>query len=99
MRAVNSIGAGNFSNIVFTDIIITTPSAPLSLAVSDNGDGSVLLEWEAPISDGYSAITDYQIYRGYDMDDLVYLATAFPDQLDYTDHSVVNNTRYFYGVK
>src|SRR5262249_44912182 len=64
--AVNSVGTSPQSNEASaTPVAVeaTAPSAPRSLAAVA-GNGSVSLSWSAPASDGGSAITGYNVYRG-----------------------------------
>ena len=60
--AKNSKGNGAYSNEV-NATPITIASAPQSFTAI-NGSAQVLLNWTSPVSNGGSAITGYDIYRG-----------------------------------
>ncbi len=76
----------------------TTPTAPRSLAAV-GADGSVSLSWTAPTSDGGSAVTGYNIYRGTSAggEGALPIATNVVAS-NYTDTGRVNGTTYFYTV-
>lgn len=64
VRAVNGIGTANPSNILtLTPTSAGVPSAPQSVAATP-GTGQITITWTAPITDGGSSITSYQILRG-----------------------------------
>jgi LEA14-like dessication related protein len=63
VRAVNATGPSewsDFSDPVVPAAPITVPDAPTSV-VATPGDESVALTWEAPVNDGGSDITGYEI--------------------------------------
>ena len=73
VSAVNAAGAGNPSNVANATTVPLVPDAPEDLEAEASG-GRVDLDWEAPASDGGSAITGYRIEYstdGDDWDDLV----------------------------
>ena len=57
VRAVNAVGPGPAASVTATPV--TTPGVPQNLKW-EPGDGQVTLTWEAPSSDGGSAITRYE---------------------------------------
>ena len=66
VRAENSAGESAWSNqiTVTTTSSTTAPGAPTNLRASNLGETSFTLQWNAPASNGGSAITDYDIqYR------------------------------------
>jgi titin len=95
VRAFNANGAGDLSGEV-SAIPGGVPSAPRNLAAS-RGDGSIVLTWLAPSSNGGSAITNYAIYRG-DVSGGEALLTVLGDVLTFTDTGVSNGVQYFYTV-
>jgi len=73
---------------------VTTPSAPQNIQAS-SGDGFVNLTWNAPSSDGGSAIVEYNIYRN---DTAGVYDTILAGQLWYNDTNVINGLTYSYNV-
>ena len=62
VRAVNDEGEGEAATAAATPAVQpTVPSVPQSLAATP-GDGEVVLTWQAPASNGGSAVTEYE-YR------------------------------------
>ena len=72
------------------------PSQP-SLTSASGGNGSVALQWSAPASDGGSAITGYNVYRGTSSGNET-LLTQLGNVTSYTDSTAANGTTYFYEV-
>jgi len=76
---------------------VTTPTAPQNPQAS-TGNGQITLTWSAPSSDGGSAITNYNIYRGTSAGGEIML-TTIGNVLTYTDTGVTNDQVYYYKVK
>jgi peptidoglycan/xylan/chitin deacetylase (PgdA/CDA1 family) len=74
----------------------SAPGAP-SLSGAVGGNGSVGLQWSAPASDGGSAITGYDVYRGTASGGETLLAQV-GNVSGFTDTSVANGTTYYYKV-
>ena len=74
----------------------TVPPAP-TLTGATGGDGSAALTWTAPTSDGGSALTGYEIWRGPTSGTETLLTTVGVGTT-YTDPTVSNGTTYFYQV-
>ncbi len=74
----------------------TVPLAP-TLTGAAGGDGSVALTWTAPTSDGGSALTGYEIWRG-STSGTETLLTTVGTGTTYTDPTVSNGTTYLYQV-
>jgi predicted RNA-binding protein with TRAM domain len=95
VTAVNSAGEGAPSDIV-SATTSGPPSAPPSLA-ANGGNQQVSLSWVAPLSDGGSPVTGYNVYmsssaasRGTE------LATV--TSTGYTVTGLTNGTKYFFRV-
>jgi hypothetical protein len=75
------------------------PGAPLSLAAV-GGDGRVTLTWNPPASDGGSAVTRYDIFRGTTAEGITTISYAHVTgtTLTYVDSSVTNGQTYYYLV-
>jgi fibronectin type 3 domain-containing protein len=74
----------------------TVPSAPQSL-VATAGNGSVVLNWAAPATDGGAPITNYTVYRGIQDSNLTYFIDVGP-ALTLLDNTVNNGVTYYYEV-
>lgn len=72
--------------------------APPSLNSVTGGSGRVALQWSPPASDGGSAVTGYDIYRGTASGAEALLTQVGNNVTSYTDTSVTNGTTYYYKV-
>ena len=63
VTAVNSAGQSPRSGEASATPQATAPSLPTGL-VASGGNGSVILSWTAPSSNGGAPITGYDVYRG-----------------------------------
>ena len=76
------------------------PPAPQNLTAVVNGDGQIVLNWEAP---GDDSITGYQILRRRPTEGedalLVYVADTQSTATTYTDTNVTAGVRHVYRVK
>jgi len=62
ISAINSIGAGPFSNTSrATTQALTAPDAPIDLSAAASGLSRINLSWKAPSDDGGADISGYQI--------------------------------------
>ncbi|MBU6144463.1 MAG: fibronectin type III domain-containing protein, partial [Acidobacteria bacterium] len=59
--AVNQIGASQASPLISATTLATVPSAPRTLTASAITKTSFTLNWQAPLTDNGSAVSDYQI--------------------------------------
>jgi len=101
VSAVNSPGEGAKSNEASATPSApppppTPPSAPMNL-VATAGNAQVGLTWQAPGSNGGSAITNYKIYRGTTSGGET-LKTTIGNVLTYSDTTVTNGLTYYYQV-
>lgn len=96
VTATNSVGEGMPSNETSVAVAATVPGAPV-LSVSGRGTGRVALSWTTP-SNGGSALTGYNIYRGTAAGSEALLASVGPTATVYTDTAVSRGTTYYYEV-
>src|SRR2546425_4543405 len=75
---------------------VTVLSSPQNLQAT-GGNARVTLSWQAPSSNGGSAITYYKIYKSTSSGTEVYLTTR-GNVTSYTDLAVTNGITYFYQV-
>ncbi|UCE38177.1 MAG: right-handed parallel beta-helix repeat-containing protein [Thermoplasmata archaeon] len=73
------------------------PSAPYDLMVTPGTD-QITLTWKAPLADGGLNITNYQIYRGYNPNEITFWE-KIGNVTSYTDFLVFNETIYYYQVQ
>jgi subtilase family serine protease len=74
----------------------TVPTAPTNLAATGS-NARVALSWSAPSSNGGSAITGYDVYRGTTSGTEGFL-TSVGTTMSYSDSAVSNGTTYYYEV-
>jgi len=79
------------------DISTTVPSIPQNLVAIPH-DGFVELIWVAPVNDGGSPITKYNIYRSTTSEEEKPLLMTIGSKLSYTDNNVNNSQEYYYQV-
>ena len=98
VAAVNSAGLSPDSSeaSATTSAPTSEPTAPQSLTATP-GTGQVALTWQAPASNGGSAITGYNVYRGTASGAETLLAGNMSGT-SYTDSAVTGGTQYFYKV-
>ncbi len=79
-------------------LVVTAPSAPEDLTAQTPTKGKgVLLKWQAPASNGGSAITGYKIYRRTTTGSST-LLTSVGNVLSYSDKATRTGTYYYYTV-
>lgn len=93
------IAAGNSMGTVYGQIVTftthTSPTAPQTLKATININ-TIILDWNAPSSDGGSAITSYKIYRGTTSGGETFFTTS--NAPAYTDTSAISGQTYYYKV-
>ncbi|WP_460629671.1 fibronectin type III domain-containing protein, partial [Intrasporangium mesophilum] len=100
VAAVNAVGTSVPSNEASATphTALTAPSAPLSLGAVA-GNTTVTLSWSVPSSNGGSAITGYNVYRGTGAgaEGVTPIASGV-SATSFTDTVLTNGTAYFYTV-
>jgi fibronectin type 3 domain-containing protein len=98
VAAVNAAGVSPQSSEASATPQATVPAAPSQL-VASGGNGSVVLSWAVPTTDGGSPITGYDVYRGTSPggESATPLASNVVTN-GFTDTSAVNGTTYYYTV-
>ncbi|MGA1793488.1 MAG: fibronectin type III domain-containing protein [Thermoplasmatota archaeon] len=74
------------------------PSDPMNVQVVEQ-DGTIVITWELPESDGGSDITAIKIYRSRDEGVQQMIATLDGTATTYTDKNVIEGSKYTYVVK
>jgi fibronectin type 3 domain-containing protein len=93
---VNAVGEGGNSNQASTTTP-TVPGAPQTLTAVA-GVTQVTLNWQLPVSDGGSTITEYRIYRST-TDGGPYSFLNSTTNLTFIDTTVTNGQSYYYVVR
>lgn len=76
--------------------VVSVPDAPTTL-IATSGVSQVILNWVAPVNDGGSTITGYNIYKGTSSEGESLLATV-GNVLTYTSKGLTSETTYYYKV-
>ncbi len=92
----NDVYASRILVFVTVTAAVTVPDAPTSPSATGGG-GVINVKWTTP-SDGGSAITGYEIYRGLSSNPTTLLTTLGVTN-SYHDTEVTNGTTYYYRVK
>ncbi|MHB8512297.1 MAG: RCC1 domain-containing protein [Actinomycetota bacterium] len=95
VTALNSIGESSQSNEA-SATPVTVPGAPTGLSAAP-GNSQVVLNWTAPASNGGSAITKYNIYRGTSSGAETFYVQINP-VTSFTDTGLTNGTTYYYKL-
>ena len=98
VAAVNAAGLSPQSGEASATPRATAPSAPLAV-VASGGNSSVTVSWSVPASNGGSAVTGYDVYRGTSAggESATPVATNVAGT-SFTDTGLVNGTTYYYTV-
>ena len=91
VTANNSLGEGPKSNDALIGYF-SPPSEPLNLMI-ENGNGTLTLNWDAPLNAAGNTLTGYNIYRDGHLIDTTAINT-----LSYTDSNVTIGMTYSYNI-
>ncbi len=75
----------------------TVPLSPSNPAIAAVLSNRINISWQAPSSDGGSAVTGYQIYKGT-VSGSETLIASLGNTLSYTDSAITASTTYYYKV-
>lgn len=99
VAAHNSGGIGPNSSIVYPrpTSTVSVPGVPTGLSVSA-GNALAIVSWSGPSINGGASITEFKIFRGTSSSSMEVVATVGLSTTSYTDTSLTNGVRYYYGV-
>ncbi|MDE1842850.1 MAG: fibronectin type III domain-containing protein, partial [Thaumarchaeota archaeon] len=97
VTGLGSPRANNLISYLTKPVVQTVPSAPQNL-IANAGTAQVSLTWSQPASNGGSAITSYNIYRGTTSGGENTVPIASATSTSYTDSSLTNGQTYYYKV-
>jgi hypothetical protein len=97
VAAVNQAGEGPSTETVLATTVSSSslPSAPENLKATVT-NGIIELAWDAPTSDGGSAVTGYVVYRGTSSNGMGQVATV--NGTAYLDSGLEKGVKYYYNV-
>jgi fibronectin type 3 domain-containing protein len=96
VSAVNVVGEGPLTEPEEATPY-TVPGEPRNLRATFNGI-EVILDWDAPLSDGGSAVNGYKVYRGIASDSMSLRATLGVEH-QYVDEFIAADQAYYYKVQ
>lgn len=98
VSATNSAGTSEQSAVSASAIPVTTPSAPLSV-VGTSGDGRVNLSWTAPLQNGGTEITDYEVwYSAFSIGPFVTFSDSVSTNRTAVVAGLTNGSTYYFKV-
>lgn len=97
VAAANSVGTGTASNVA-TATPFTTPGAPTGLTVTWLGGGVIKILWDAPSSNGGSALTGYVLQRSTDQSTWTNVFVSGTNKWQYETCCLPSQTRIYYRV-
>jgi predicted RNA-binding protein with TRAM domain len=98
VSATNSAGTSEQSAVSASAIPVTTPSAPLSV-VGTSGDGRVNLSWTAPLQNGGTEITDYEVwYSAFSIGPFVTFSDSVSTNRTAVVTGLTNGSTYYFKV-
>lgn len=100
MRAVNAIGTGEYSDVVYL-VVADKPTAPAAPTAEAATRTTITLAWNAPTSDGQSPVTGYNVYmNALSIGDwqLVYVGQGYPTRQVYLVEGLEEGQAYRFMV-
>ena len=98
VSATNSAGTSEQSAPSASAIPVTTPSAPMSV-VGTSGDGRVNLSWAAPLQNGGTEITDYEVwYSAFSIGPFVTFAEPVSTNRTAAVTGLTNGSTYYFKI-
>jgi len=98
VSATNSAGTSEQSAPSASAIPVTTPSAPMSV-VGTSGDGRVNLSWAAPLQNGGTEITDYEVwYSAFSVGPFVTFAEPVSTNRTAAVTGLTNGSTYYFKI-
>lgn len=98
VSATNSAGTSEQSAVSASAIPVTTPSAPISVA-GTSGDGRVNLSWTAPLQNGGTEITDYEVwYSAFSIGPFVTFSDSVSTNRTAVVTGLTNGSTYYFKV-
>lgn len=98
ITALNAAGEGPRSTETSATPQASVPGAPTGLTAAPNKPRGVSLSWTAPASNGGSAITGYQIWRGTSTGSEIFLLSV-GNLSKYKDTTASSGLTYYYVVR
>ncbi len=85
-----------------TEIVEIMPKGPPldtknTVGVLDTKNGTIVITWTGPTSNGGSEISSYRIYRGLQRDNLTFIMELDPG-VDFVDEGVKPGVGYYYSI-
>jgi fibronectin type 3 domain-containing protein len=100
VAAVNAIGEGPRSNERSASAsAVSTPTAPQQVIATPAKGKGITISWQAPASNGGSAITGYRIYRGTSPGGEATTPIQTVSGTSFKDGATTRGTTYYYVVR
>ncbi|MFL5676970.1 MAG: fibronectin type III domain-containing protein, partial [Chloroflexota bacterium] len=101
VSALNAIGEGSRSTerSATPTAPATLPGSPRNVTATPNSSKGINLAWQAPTSNGGSAVTQHRIYRSTTSGAETLLASVTGTTFSYRDASTRRSTLYYYVIR
>jgi len=100
VSSVNAVGESFHSNTASATPVATPVVAPSPVRSVEALPqvGSIKVSWQAPLDEGTSPITGYQVFRGPDANSGTLIQSVADTVFSYTDTTAANGQTYYYYV-